>query len=509
MKTYSYVGKKLEQLCSSRFFRFIWFHLRGNKFSLKLIYFLFISSLGFSILRSLDGKSSTFTPGNLDLFFTSVSAAAVTSMSTVEMEVFSNTQLVLLTILMLVGGEVFTSWLSLKLRTLFFKVSHKDDDTVNLSLSNHHENPSNNNSILELESSISESIDHMEVLNYKSLNFLGLVVLFYLLFVHVLGLVSVFIYINTISSARNILKQKGLHAVTFSFFTIVSSFSNCGFIPTNENMSIFRKNSGLLLIIAPQILLGNTLYPPVLRSIIWVVGKITKKEESRYLLRNSKVLGYHHLLSYKHSFLLLITVSVFLMVQYILFSSMEWTSGSLGDLNVYQKLVGILFQVVNTRHTGESVVDLSTISGAVLVLFIFMMYLPPYTSFLPVGEETCEQGSKRNSKVIENLTFSQLTYLVIFIIIVCITERKKMVNDPLNFNVLNIVVEVISAYGNVGLSTGYNCDRRLKPNGICENKWYGFSGKFSDEGKVVIIIVMIFGRLKKFSINGGKAWKLM
>ncbi|KAM0036520.1 putative cation transporter [Helianthus debilis subsp. tardiflorus] len=461
MKTYSYIGKKLEQLCNSCFIRFTWFHLLGNKFTLELIYFLLISSLGFSILRSLDAKSPTFTPRNLDLFFTSVSAATVTSMSTAEIEVFSNSQLVILTILMLIGGEVFTSMLSLNLRTFFFKVSNTTKQMsitnvqqVETSVSNHHTHFSNNNTILELESSKSETVDHMEVLKNKSIKFLGRVVMFYLLCVHVLGLLSVFIYINAISSARNILKQKGLHAVTFSFFTIVSSFSNCGFIPTNENMLIFRKNSGLLLIIAPQILLGNTLYPPVLRSIIWAVGKITKKEETRYLLRNSKV-------------------------------------------------------VVNTRHTGESVVDLSTISGAVLVLFIFMMYLPPYTSFLPAGDETCEQGSKRNRKVIENLMYSQLTYLVIFIIIVCITERKKMVKDPLNFNVLNIVFEVISAYGNVGLSTGYNCDRRLKPNGDCENKWYGFSGKFSDEGKVVIIIVMIFGRLKKFSIHGGKAWKLM
>ncbi|GJU02661.1 sodium transporter HKT1-like protein [Tanacetum coccineum] len=395
MKVFSNISKKLEQLCScSCLCRFTWFRLRGNQFALELFYFLLISSIGFFVLQSLDGRTTTFTPRSLDLFFTSVSAATVSSMSTVEMEVFSNDQLVILTILMFIGGEVFTSMVALYIRKFFLKVSPKEGNKVDPSMSylKPHSNFMNKTELAILEcgsnaksevfscETVSTTDVNMEDLKFKSFKFLGLVVLFYLVFVQFLGVVSVLIYINVISSGKKILRRKGLHTLTFSIFTVVSTFANCGFVPTNENMLPFRKNTGLLLILIPQVLLGNTLYPPALRFSIWAIGKFTKKRETVYLLENSRVLGYHQLLPSLHSSLLTITVLGFIMVQFILFSSMEWSSGSLSDMNVYQKLVGILFQTVNTRHTGESIVDLSTISAAVLVLFVVMMLVTLYPS---------------------------------------------------------------------------------------------------------------------------------
>ncbi|XP_050227443.1 sodium transporter HKT1-like [Mercurialis annua] len=517
--------QKLFGFCSSLtwfliscFYRFIL--LRINPFFIQLFYFVTISCLGFGFLKVSKPRSS-FSPRNLDLFFTSVSAATTSSMSTVEMEVFSNSQLIILAFLMFLGGEVFTSMAGLQFRKFQlqrnFKNNESDSSPTKCSFycTNQivdSENLESRNEVItvQIQNDQSAILDSKTSKFYNSICFLGFVVLAYLILVHFLGIFLVLVYLALSSSARNVLKTKELNTLTFSFFTIISTFAGCGFVPTNENMIVFSKNSGLLLILIPQVLLGNTLFPSCLRLSVWFSGKLKfKKEESDYLLKNTSEIGYLHLLPSLHSLLLIVTVFGFVAVQFVLFCSLDWNSDALSGLDWFEKMIGILFQTVNTRHTGETIVDLSIISPAILVLFIVMMYLPPYTSFLPVNnDEQIERRIKRGN-VLENLIFSQLSYLVIFIILISITERQKMKQDPLNFNLLSIVLEVVSAYGNVGFTTGYNCQRQIHADMNCQDKSYGFSGKWSDEGKIILIIVMFFGRLKMFNMNGGRAWILL
>ncbi|KAK1317476.1 Sodium transporter HKT1 [Acorus calamus] len=151
--------------------------------------------------------------------------------------------------------------------------------------------------------------------------------------------------------------------MVFSVFITVSSFVNCGFVPTNENMIPFKTNPGLLLLIIPLILGGNTLFPAILRVILRGLNSLKNKKvaEIDKMLEDdheSNNIGYDHLLTYQRCVSLVLTVVGFIVVQLVLFCCMEWESEVLKDLDSYQKIVTALFLAVNARHSGESTVDL-------------------------------------------------------------------------------------------------------------------------------------------------------
>ncbi|CAN6868160.1 unnamed protein product [Brassica oleracea] len=504
-----------------------------SPFFIYFFYFFSFSLLGFLALK-VPKPRTTSRSHDLDLFFTSVSAITVSSMSTIDMEVFSNTQLIIITVLMFLGGEVFTSFLDLYFSHFSnFVFPHNKIRHLMGSLNI---KPPTEDRRRDLEN-ITDHLKRPSQINERASKYLYSVVLGYHLVTNLAGSVLVLVYVTFVKTAKVVLSSKEISPVTFSIFTTVSTFGNCGFVPTKENMVIFRKNSGLLWLLIPQVFMGNTLFPCFLFLLIWGLDKITKREEFGYILKNHKTMGYSHLLSLRLCVLLGLTVLGFAMIQFFVFCTFEWNSVSLEGMNPYEKLVGSLFQVVNSRHTGENIVDLSTLSPAILwnKLFLAMnfntfslkrkkcdslfyyssTYLPPYTLFMPlttiekykeeVEGHTGNEGKRKKT----GFFVSQLSFLAICVFFISITESQNLRRDPLNFNILNITLEVISAFGNVGFTTGYSCERRLDiNNGSCKDTSYGFVGRWSPNGKIILIILMFYGRFKQFAAKSGRPWIL-
>ncbi|CAM0909717.1 unnamed protein product [Alopecurus aequalis] len=495
-------------------YRFVALHV--HPFWIQLSYFLSIAILGSVLLMSLKPSNPEFSSPYIDMLFLSTSALTVSGLSTVKMEDLSSSQIVVLTLLMFVGGEIFVSLLGLMLR-----VNHQDiQDLPSVKISSVPVELEAIDGVTLCEESPLEEAAHAippkssaEIKRDSSVKCLGYVVFVYFAVIHVLGFLLVLLYITHVPTASAPLNKKGINIVLFSMSITVASFANAGLVPTNENMAIFSKNSGLLLLLSGQILAGNTLFPLFLRLLVWFLGRLTKVKELRLMIKNPEEMHFVSLLPRSSTLFLSSTVVGLVAAAATLFSAVDWKSSVFDGLSSYQKTVNAFFMVVNARHSGENSIDCSLMSPAILVLFIVMMYLPSSATFAPTSDGTKTNNENKKGKrwsSVENFAFSQLGCNIIFVIVACITERRRLRSDPLNFSTLNMIFEVISAYGNAGLSTGYSCSRlhQLHPEIICQDKPYSFSGWWSEGGKFMLVLVMLYGRLKAFSMGTGKSWKV-
>jgi hypothetical protein len=85
---------------------------RVHPFWIQFFYFIFTALFGSLLLMVLKPADPDFKPRFLDMFFLSTSSLTVSGLATVSMERLSSSQIVVTTLLMLVGGEIFVSMLS-------------------------------------------------------------------------------------------------------------------------------------------------------------------------------------------------------------------------------------------------------------------------------------------------------------------------------------------------------------------------------------------------------------
>jgi hypothetical protein len=180
---------------------------------------------------SLKPSNPAFSPQYIDMLFLSTSALTFTGLSTVTMEDLSSSQIVVLTMLMLVGGEIFVSFLGLMLRPNHQakptdptgnKVVAVELDTIE---------PTNIDASIVEELQLEEAmcgaptLSGSDLKNGRSVRYLGFVVFGYLAAIHVLGFLLVFLYIKRVPTARSILTKKGINIALFSASVTVSSFA--------------------------------------------------------------------------------------------------------------------------------------------------------------------------------------------------------------------------------------------------------------------------------------------
>ncbi|MFV9511451.1 TrkH family potassium uptake protein [Tepidibacillus sp. LV47] len=177
---------------------------------------------------------------------------------------------------------------------------------------------------------------------------------------------------------------------------------------------------------------------------------------------------------------------------------------TLGPLSIGNKLLASYFQSVTTRTAGFNTIDIGSLTQATLFIYILYMFIGAAsgstgggikvtTMTVLLGTVKSLLRGKQNTElfkrtipteqILRSLTIIILSLGIVFlsILILDITER--------GIPFLNIVFEVVSAFGTVGLSMG------ITPS-------------LSVIGRIVIIITMFVGKLGPLTIGYAIARKV-
>jgi len=408
-----------------------------------LLSFMVVTILG-GILLSLpismrDGKSVKLIDG----FFIATSAICVTGLSSIDIGSVYNIfgQMVILVLIQLGGLGVIT-FTSVIIIMISKKIGYYTKKIVQEDI--------NIDTTFKIEEYVKKVIFSVIIIE-----FIGTVILFF-----------------------EFIKKFGfLKAVYYSFFHSVSAFCNAGFSLFSDNLYGFKNSFIINMTIPLLIFLGGIGFSTILNCY-----NVLRKKEKR-LTSTTK---------------LSIKISIFLVIiGMVAMFFLEYSNKStIGNLSFGQKLEASFFQSVTTRTAGFNTISILGLKRSTSLLFVILMFIGASPGSTGGGIKTTTIGliilgtlaTLKNKDTIEydkrsvswriyskaiTVLFISLIYTTICVFLLILFERNK--------NLLDLVFEVFSAFGTVGLS------RNLTPS-------------LADISKFILIVTMFVGRVGPLTI---------
>ena len=272
-----------------------------------------------------------------------------------------------------------------------------------------------------------------------------------------------------------------IKGIWYSVFHSISAFCNAGFDlmgPISgeySSLMYFVDNSLINLVICGLIVLGGIGFPVLL-------DVINNKKYSKLNV---------------HSKIVINTTAILIAIGFLFIFIVEFNNkGSLGGLNMKEKLLSSLFQSVTLRTAGYSTIDLTLLKESTLFLMIILMLIgasPASTGgglktttvatlFLTVksfilGKEDIEVYQRRISSTTVR---KSLGIFFIGVFVALFGTLMLTIVSP-GFSLLESAFEVVSAFATVGLSLGG-------------------SPTLTAFGKIIIMILMFSGRVGSLTI---------
>lgn len=277
-------------------------------------------------------------------------------------------------------------------------------------------------------------------------------------------------------------------------FTSISSFCNAGFSLTGANggysLAGFASDPLLLIVVMALITIGG------LGFYVWYDVIKNRFRPSRYSL---------------HTKVVLIATGGIIVLAWALFMAFEWNNpGTIGGMNVGDKMLNSLFFAVTPRTAGHYTVDMNYFSDGSYILSNLLMFVGGSPGSTAGGVKTttfvvliltmitaCRRERQvrvfkrgiEQDDVINAVTVSMLYLIAILlsVFLICgIDGGKDYVSDygetwVAGINFKSVLFEVISAISATGLTMG-------------------ITAELSVVSQVILILLMFFGRVGGYTL---------
>jgi Trk-type K+ transport system membrane component len=246
------------------------------------------------------------------------------------------------------------------------------------------------------------------------------------------------------------------------------------------------------------------------------------KETLRFVLDHPRRV-YTHLFPSTPTWWLVLTLIFLNGADWMAFELLNLGNTALSHIPTNYRVLDGLFQALAVRSGGFYIVPIPTLRIGVQVLYVIMMYISVYPVVITmrnsnVYEERslgiyAEDQTQHNDpekegglfrRFKERITFQttpagenrayfvhqqvrgqlahDLSWLVIAVLLIVCIETGSFERDPLTYSVFNVVFEITSAYGCVGITIGL------------PDQAYSFAGGWHKVSKLILCAVMLRGR---------------
>ncbi|KAL9080890.1 MAG: hypothetical protein Q9159_007487, partial [Coniocarpon cinnabarinum] len=377
---------------------------------------------------------------------------------------------------------------------------------------------------------------------YSAIMVLSIIVPVYFAAWQLLGAIACGAWVQ--SNRPDTARENGMNPFWVGSFNAISAFNNSGMSLLDANMTAFNNSYFLLLSMSLFILAGNTAYPIFLRMILWSIYKLLPDDASwkydkdtlHFLLEHPRRC-YTNLFPSKHTWWLAASLFMLNGIDWAMYEILNIGNKQITEsLDTRYRVMDGLFQAFAVRSGGFYVVAISATRISLQVLYVIMMYISAYPvaitirksnvyeeRSLGIYEEDLENSQddevgiqrsqtlpsmvqqnllgrmrrlaktaarapvrQANTHFVRQQLRAQLSHdawwICLAIFLITIVEGARFDSNPVVFSCFNVIFEVVSAYGCVGISVGV--------------PWaaYSFCGAWHKLSKLILIAVMIRGR---------------